>query len=99
MRIVWHSNAGWNNSGYGKETALFVPRIASLGHEILCAAPYSFGGNCLEWAGFTVMPCARDGAGNDTIVQNHEYFRADLTLTLCDVFSLGRPLRRGYFRK
>ena len=88
MKIVWHSNAGWNFSGYGVETALFVPRIASLGHEIVCAAPYTFSGTPLEWKGFTVLPCARDVAGNDTITANHEYFKADWTITLADPFGL-----------
>ena len=89
MRIVWHSNAPWNNSGYGKETALFVPRLADAGYEIAgISAPYSFGGNCLEWQGFKVLPCARDSAGNDTIIANHEHLKADLTLTLADVFGL-----------
>ena len=46
---VWHCNAPWNSSGYGVETALFVPRIASLGHEITIALPYTFAGT--RWRG------------------------------------------------
>jgi glycosyltransferase involved in cell wall biosynthesis len=99
MRIVWHSNAPWNSSGYGIQTALFVPRIASLGHEIAISAPYSFGGNCLEWRDFTFFPCARDGAGNDTILTNHEYFKADLTLTLADVFGLLKVAGTGVLKQ
>ena len=90
MRLVWHSNAPWNPSGYGRQTALFVPRIASLGHEILIAAPYSFGTSILEWNGFPVFGAARDSAGNDVVVQNHEYFGADWTVVLADPFSLLR---------
>lgn len=93
MKLVWHSNAPWNCSGYGKQTALFVPRIASLGHEIIIDSPYSFGGNVLEWNGFKVLPCVRDTAGNDTIVQNHEFYEADLTITLADVFGLLKSVR------
>ena len=88
MRINFQSNAPWNRSGYGKETALFVPRIASLGHDITISAPYSFAGNILEWEGFPVLPCGRDNAGNDTIIPSHEYFTADLTIVLADPFSL-----------
>ena len=90
MRINWQSNAPWNHSGYGKETALFVPRIAALGHEMTISAPYSFAGGVLEWQGFTVLGCARDSGGNDTIVPSHEYFSADLTVLLADPFSLGK---------
>ena len=97
MRILWHSNAGWNFSGYGKMTALFVPRIANLdGYEITgISAPYSFGGNLLEWQGIKTFPCARDSAGNDTIATTHEYTEADLTLTLCDVFGLLKAAQAG----
>ena len=34
LRMVWHSNSPLNPTGYGKMTALFVPRIIELGHEI-----------------------------------------------------------------
>ena len=88
MKILFHSNAPWNNSGYGIQTALFVPKIASLGHEVIISAPYSFGGNPLEWKGFTVLPMARDVAGNDIFTKNYEYCKADLAITLCDVFGL-----------
>jgi len=88
VRINFQSNAPWNNSGYGKATALFVPRIASLGHEITISSPYSFGGNILEWQGFPVLPMARDSAGNDTIIPSHEYFSADWTIVLADPFNL-----------
>lgn len=97
FKILIHSNAPWNNSGYGKETALLAPRINSLpGYEVAAiSAPYSFGGNCLEWEGIRVLPCARDGAGNDTISNNHEYTKADLTLTLADVFGLLKAAQAG----
>ena len=88
MKINWMSNAPWLNSGYGKITALFVPRIASLGHEITISSPYSHSGNVLEWQGHPVLPCARDASGNDTIIPSHEYFSADWTVVLADPFSL-----------
>ena len=70
------------------QTALVVPRLASLGHKVVISAPYSFGGSILEWEGFRVLPSVRDQAGNDVIIQNHEFYEADLTITLCDVFGL-----------
>ena len=89
MRIVWHSNSPTTNSGYGKQTALFVPRITSLGHEIAAiASPYSFGGSPIEWNGIPILGTARDIAGNDVILRNHEYFHADLTITFADPFGL-----------
>ena len=92
MRILWHSNGPWNVTGYGEMTALFVPRLAALGHEIVMAAPYTFGGAPLEWNGFTVLPSVRDSAGCDVIAPNYEYFSADLMFTLCDPFGLGKAV-------
>lgn len=89
LKIVWHSNSPTTNSGYGKQTALFVPRIASLGYEIAAiASPYSFGGSPITWNDIPILGTARDIAGNDVILRNHEYFKADLTITLADPFGL-----------
>jgi glycosyltransferase involved in cell wall biosynthesis len=88
MRLIWHSNAPWNGSGYGVQTAMFVPRIASLGHEIIISAPYSFGGNVLQWEDWKVLPCVRDPAGTDVISAHYEFFKADALITLADVFGL-----------
>ena len=93
MRLVWHSNSPTTTSAYGQQTALFVPRIAALGNDVVIAGPYSFGGCPIEWNGFTVLPCARDTAGNDTIISNHEYFKADWTVTLADPFGLMRTAK------
>ena len=93
MRIIWHSNAPFNNSGYGVQTAMFVPKIASLGHEVIIAAPYTFGGAVLEWEGFKLLPCVRDTAGNDVIVENYDFYDADLMITLCDPFGLQKSAR------
>jgi hypothetical protein len=88
MRLVWHSNAPWNGSGYGVQSALFVPRIASLGHWMALSCPYSFGGGVLEYMGMPVVGGNRDSAGCDVILANHEYFSADLTFVLADPFGL-----------
>lgn len=75
-------------------TALFAPRIAALGHEIAAiASPYSFGGSPIEWNGIPILGTARDIAGNDVILRNHEYFKADLTLILADPFGLLKSAR------
>ena len=88
MRIIFHSNAPFTNSAYGIQTALFVPRIAELGHEVIISAPHSFAGSPVECNGFRVIPAAGDPFGNDTITANYKYYGADLLITLCDVFKL-----------
>ncbi len=34
MKINWHSNAPWGNTGYANQTKLFVHRIKALGHDV-----------------------------------------------------------------
>jgi Glycosyl transferases group 1 len=90
----WQSNSPTTNSGYGKMTALFVPRITAAGYKVAAiASPYSFGGNPIEWNGIPILGTARDLAGNDTILRNHEYFAADLTVILADPFGLARSAK------
>ena len=94
MRIVWHSNSPTTNSGYGQQTALFIPKIIEYGHEIVAiSSPYSFGGSPIEWNGIPILGTARDMAGNDIILRNHEYFKADLTITFADPFGLLRSAK------
>jgi len=38
MKIVWYSNPPWVKGGYGVQTRLFVPRLRSLGYEVVCMA-------------------------------------------------------------
>lgn len=94
MRILWHSNGPFNATGYGQQTALFVPRIVAAGYEVAAlAAPYTFGGAVLEWEGIPLLPSVRDPAGNDVITANYEYFKADLLFTLCDTFGLQKSAK------
>lgn len=72
------------------QTALFVPRIAALGHEMIIFSPHNISGSPLGWEGFRVIPAAKDSYGNDIIVASYRHHEADLLITLCDVFTL-RP--------
>ncbi len=36
-RILWHGIGPWHKTGYGVQTALFAPRLAQLGHEVVIA--------------------------------------------------------------
>jgi glycosyltransferase involved in cell wall biosynthesis len=88
MRILWLSNGPFVPSGYGVETALFVPRIAALGHEISVYAPYSYAGAPLAWGEHTVFGSAGDTYGNDALAGHYQALGCDLLLTLCDIFKL-----------
>jgi glycosyltransferase involved in cell wall biosynthesis len=88
MRILWHSVAPWAGSGYGTQTATFVPRIASLGHEVAVSASWGTQGRVTEWEGHRVYPGGRHPHGADVLAKHAKHFKADLVIHLGDVFCL-----------
>jgi len=85
MRILWVSNHPAMSTAFGQQTALWLPRLRTAGHEV---ALFAFAG--CEGAvsrlsdGTLVFPRLRDPYGNDAVQGHAEYFNADLVLTLVD---------------
>lgn len=86
MRILWSSNTPLTNSGYGTQTAAFVPRLKALGHDVAVFAFYGCDGSVLEWDGVTIYPKHLDPFGNDIVGGHARHFRADCVLTLIDAW-------------
>lgn len=91
MKILWHSNAPWTSSGYGKQTALFCPRIAKAGHDVAISGFYGAEGGSLEWGGLHVYPTDHSRFGNVLLadyVRHHGEGEPCLLITLMDVWVL-----------
>jgi glycosyltransferase involved in cell wall biosynthesis len=88
MKILWRSDSPLAVSGYANQTALFAPRIAALGHEIVISAPSSYRGQPLEYGDCLIIGGARDPHGNDVLAGDYQSHKADLLITLCDLFAL-----------
>lgn len=86
MRILWSSNAPWARTGYGNQTALFVPRLKALGHEMGMFAWYGVEGGTLNWNGIPVYPKAFNGYGADVMGAHATHFDADIVITLIDAW-------------
>jgi len=88
-RILWIANAPWAPSGYGEQTALFLPRLRALGHDIAIAANFGLHGTMSNWEGFKVYPA--DGHWGATTLSTYaEDHQADLVIILHDAWPL-RP--------
>lgn len=87
MRILWYSNAPWNHSGYGGQTALFAPRIADLGHDIAVVANYGLQGGIVDWKGIPVYPRGGHVHGLDGMVSAAKHFNPDIIVTLYDLWA------------
>jgi glycosyltransferase involved in cell wall biosynthesis len=86
MRILWVSDAPWATSGYSVETALTVPRLARLGHDVAMLATFGLHGAVREWEGLKVYPGGADSFANDVIGHAARDHKADIVITLKDSF-------------
>lgn len=87
MRILWHSNAPFANTGYGSQTRLFTPRIRDAGHEVSISAYWGLNGTTMAWEGMTVFP-GDEAYGNRLLPALVDQNEPDVVITLMDVWVL-----------
>jgi glycosyltransferase involved in cell wall biosynthesis len=93
VRILWFSNAPWAASGYGTQTALTVPKLQELGHDVAVAAFHGLQGMPFNWHDMTVYPgSTEDQWGQDLMLGHYQQHKADLLITLMDAWVLD-PMR------
>lgn len=90
MRVILVSNAGWAPSGYGTQIASLIPRLKDAGHDVAVSAFFGLQGGQIEWRGIKHYPCGLQAYGNDVIPLHFRDFKADIAITLIDVWVL-RP--------
>lgn len=88
MRILWWSNAPWQPTGYGNQTALFTPMIRDLGHEVALQAFSGLQGAPRDWEGMTVYPGGQEPKSLDVMEWRYQRHQADLIITLADTWCL-----------
>jgi FkbM family methyltransferase len=100
VRILWYSNAPWVPSGYGTQTALFVPRLQALGHEVAVAAFHGLHGSPMYWNGITVYPGSpEDLWAQDVMLGHYQKHEADLVITLMDQWVLDANVMTDFARQ
>lgn len=88
-RIIWYSNSPFVGSGYGNQTALFVPRLKALGHDMAIAAYWGIEGAKTEWDGIPVYPKSVTGTlSYDSMGLPAKDFGADIIISLMDLWAL-----------
>jgi glycosyltransferase involved in cell wall biosynthesis len=82
MRILWLSNHPERKTGYGRQTALWVPRLQAMGHQV---AIHAFTDNVPgTWEEIPVYPGGPDRWGMDLVRGHYEHWKAGLLFTLMD---------------
>jgi glycosyltransferase involved in cell wall biosynthesis len=97
-RLLWWSNAPWDATGYGVQTALFAPRLAGLGYQMALGAFHGLQGRPLEYQGIPVYPGGRADFGLDVLALDYAHHRADLVITLMDTWKLEPEALAGGMR-
>lgn len=92
MRILWHSAHPDMRTGYGSQTALLLPRLQALGHQVAVSAT---AGQTLHpgwWNGIPVFPnTTYADVGEDMVTNHYQQFKADLVVTFLCTWLLSYP--------
>jgi glycosyltransferase involved in cell wall biosynthesis len=98
VKILFHTNACWTNSGYGQQAAQLAPRLVADGHDVAISAFHGLQSGVLEWHGIRCYPNGFEAYGRDTIIPHSEHWFKDepgLILTLIDVWVLPPDALKG----
>ena len=83
MKLLWVSNGPALNTGYGRQTATFLPRIRKAGHEVtLFALGGHDGAPGRTNDGTPTLPRLFDANGNDVVLEHMKNARAEVAITL-----------------
>jgi glycosyltransferase involved in cell wall biosynthesis len=96
-KLLWHSNAPWSPTGYGQQTAAFLPYLKDR-YDVANSAFFGLEGNILPWHGIPVLPGISQTHGNEAIREHATKFfgglRDGLVFTLMDVWVLNPQVWR-----
>jgi len=87
MRFTWLSNCPWTYTGYGTQTALFVPRIKRLGHDMAIISNWGHQGAPINWdVGVQVFGNAHHPFAMDVMYGHSRSWNAAALFTLMDTW-------------
>jgi FkbM family methyltransferase len=101
LKVLWHSNAPapLSYTGYGVETALFVPRLAKMGYDVVISCMTGVSGFPTEWEGITCLPSGLTTYSSDILAEHaRRFFGRDpgLILVHYDAWAVGPDPVQGH---
>lgn len=88
LRILWSSNALWASSGYSQQSAELLPLIRDEGYPIAASNFFGQSGGKFVLDGILQYPVVNHTYGSDAMVLHGRDFRADIVMSLQDVWVL-----------
>ena len=92
MRILWSSNAAHAATGYSSQTKGVVPAIKAMGHDVAVHAWWGLQGGPVVLDGIQHFPAYLDGYGNDAMPHLCRKWKADVLITLIDLWVMDPAL-------
>jgi len=86
LRIMFMANAPWCTTGYGVQGKHLTPRLKALGHDVAYFAFYGLQNGMLNIEGTPIYPMGYAPWGEDILDAHMRSFRADVLITLMDVW-------------
>lgn len=86
LRVLFSSNAPWSTSGYGSQMAELLPLLVEEGYPTAISCFYGLEGGNIDWKGVTCYPKMGDQWGADAMVNHSKTFKADIVITLQDLW-------------
>jgi len=83
----------WAKTGYGVQAKYLLPRFQKMGHEVAQFAWYGLRGARIMAGDIPIYPGARDPWGHDIITAHVKDFRADVVVSLQDIWVLPEDYR------
>ena len=85
-RFMWLSNAPWAKTGYGNQTALFLPEFQRLGYDPAVTAFWGLNGAVLHWNNVRVYPKGFHNYGQDIVAANTLHWETNVMFSLMDAW-------------
>lgn len=89
MRILFSSNSPFVASGYGQQCAIACRHLKDMGHEVAILAFFGLQGSRVDWGDIPIYPDNAQDWGIKHSPLFYNDFKADVLLTLVDVWVLG----------
>ena len=91
-RILWHSCAPWDGTGYGTQTATWARYLRKQGHDVAISAYHGAPGFPITWEGIPVYPPPLAGPVTELVPGHADDWGADLVIILADVWTMNPRL-------
>jgi glycosyltransferase involved in cell wall biosynthesis len=98
MKILWHSAAPWEPTGYGVQTGIWCRWLRDQGHEVVISARSGLMYRAADWDGVPVLPgppFVGDAVQDDVLPMHiQSAYRPDVVVILYDLWNFSIPPAR-----